>query len=70
MVLSGWSSALSKAKAYSIYDMRRIENILKNGVEDTHDEEEPKALDKEIQLRFLREPQSFNNYKNREEVTS
>jgi len=58
------SSALSKAKAYSIHDMRRIENILKNGVEDTQDKVELRSpLDKSVQLRFLREPQSFNNYK-------
>lgn len=58
------SNALLKAKAYSIYDMRRIENILKNGVEDAQDKGEPKdPLDKGVQLRFLREPQSFNHYK-------
>lgn len=57
------SAALTKAKAYSIYDMRRIENILKNGVENIHDEKEV-LPDKGIGLRFLREGSSFNHYKN------
>jgi len=54
--------ALEKAKAYSIYDMRRIENILKNGVEN-EDIKEPTLTCEGIQLRFLREPDSFNHYK-------
>jgi hypothetical protein len=57
------SAALTKAKAYSIYDMRRIENILKNGVENMRDEKEV-VPDKGIGLRFLREGSSFNHYKN------
>ena len=43
--------------------MRRIENILKNGVENMHDEKEV-VPDKGIQLRFLCEGSSFNHYKN------
>lgn len=54
--------ALQKAKAYSIYDMRRIENILKNGVE--NDIKEPEnSLDNFTQLKFLRSSTSFNHYK-------
>ena len=56
-------AAPTKAKAYSIYIMRRIENILKNGVENMHDEKEV-VPDKGIQLRFLCEGSSFNHYKN------
>ena len=56
------SAALIKAKAYSIYDMRRIENILKNGVE--NDVKEPETLlDNGVQLKFLRNSSSFNHYK-------
>ena len=54
--------ALEKAKAYSIYDMRRIENILKNGVESDLGEPEMK-LEKPVQLKFLRSSTSFNHYK-------
>lgn len=58
------AAALKKAAAYSIYDMRRIENMLKNGVEG-QDEKEPEALTQRgVQLRFLREGSSFNHYKN------
>ena len=54
--------ALEKAKAYSIYDMRRIENILKNGVE--NDTGRPQMTsDKPTQLKFLRNSSSFNHYK-------
>jgi len=56
--------ALEKAKAYSIYDIRRIENILKNGVENEDKKEMETLSSKEVQLRFLREPESFNHYKN------
>ena len=57
------AKALVKAKAYSIYDMRRIENMLKNNVEDML----PKKQDA-VQLemddpRFLRDCRSFNHYK-------
>jgi hypothetical protein len=56
------SAALVKAKAYSIYDMRRIENMLKNGVE--NDVKEPETtLDKSASLKFLRNSSSFNHYK-------
>lgn len=45
--------------------MRRIENILRNGVENTQDEKEPETfLVKGVILRFLREGSSFNHYKN------
>jgi hypothetical protein len=57
------AKALVKAKAYSIYDMRRIENMLKNNVEDML----PKKQDAEhLKLddpRFLRDSLSFNHYK-------
>ena len=56
------AKALEKAKAYNIYDMRRIENILKNGVEDDTREPELK-LEKQLKLKFLREGSSFNHYK-------
>ena len=57
------SAALEKAKHYEIYDMRRIENILKNNVENIRDEKEI-LLGSEVQLRFIREGSSFNHYKN------
>ncbi|MCL5071613.1 MAG: IS21 family transposase [Actinobacteria bacterium] len=56
------SKALEKAKAYSIYDMRRIENILKNGVENDLVKPELK-IEKSVQLKFLRDGNSFNHYK-------
>ena len=56
------SAALKKAKYYEIYDMRRIENILKNNVENTRDEKEL-LLGNGVQLRFIREGSSFNHYK-------
>jgi transposase len=57
------SAALAKAKAYSIYDMRRIENMLKNGVENMDIKESIVPIDKPVQLRFAREAESFNHYK-------
>lgn len=56
------SAALAKAKAYSIYDIRRIENILKNGVENDVGQPQLKQQ-KPVQLKFLREANSFNHYK-------
>jgi hypothetical protein len=56
------SAALKKAKYYEIYDMRRIENILKNNVENARDEKEL-LPGSGLQLRFIREGSSFNNYK-------
>jgi hypothetical protein len=53
-------AALVKAKYYNIYDMRRIENILKNGVENIASEKE-NILSKPVQLRFIRESSSFNH---------
>ena len=55
-------AALKKAKHYEIYDMRRIENILKNNVENTRDEKEV-TTGSGVQLRFIREGLSFNHYK-------
>lgn len=57
------AAALTKAKAYSIYDMRRIENMLKNGVEDVlPDKEGPQQL-KLDDPKFLRDSLSFNHYR-------
>jgi hypothetical protein len=56
------SAALVKAKAYSIYDMRRIENMLKNGVESQY-ETEQMLLHEPAQLKFLHDSSSFNHYK-------
>ena len=58
------AAALTKAKAYSIYDMRRIENMLKNGVEADMPvlKETPVQLKIE-ELKFLRDSSSFNHYK-------
>lgn len=58
------ATALTKAKAYSIYDMRRIENMLKNGVEADMPmlKETPVQLKIE-ELKFLRDSFSFNHYK-------
>ncbi len=55
-------AALKKAKYYEINDMRRIENILKNNVENTRDEKEV-TTGSGVQLRFIREGSSFNHYK-------
>ena len=55
-------AALKKAKHYEIYDMRRIENILKNNVENMRDKKEV-MLRSEAKLRFIREGLSFNHYK-------
>ena len=57
------SAALVKTKAYSIYDMRRIENMLKNGVENMYIKESIVPIAKPVQLRFTREAESFNHYK-------
>lgn len=54
------SAALEKAKAYSIYDVRRIENMLKNEVEDILPQKECKQL-KLVEPKFLRDAQSFNH---------
>jgi len=56
-------AALTKAKAYSIYDMRRIENMLKNNVEDIPLEKEYQEQLKLDDPRFLRDSKSFNHYK-------
>jgi len=59
------AAALKKAAAYSIYDMRRIENMLKNGVESEMPIKEDKPVQLKLEdLKFLRDPSSFNHYKN------
>jgi len=57
------AAALTKAKAYSIYDMRRIENMLKNNVEDVLPDKEGQEQLKLDDPRFLRDSISFNHYK-------
>ncbi|MCJ7471264.1 MAG: IS21 family transposase [Actinobacteria bacterium] len=57
------AKALTKAKAYSIYDMRRIENMLKNNVEDMLPDKEYQEQLKLDDPRFLRDCKSFNHYK-------
>lgn len=58
------AAALTKAKAYSIYDMRRIENMLKNEVESDMPMLEETAVQLKIEeLKFLRDSSSFNHYK-------
>ena len=57
------AKALVKAKAYSIYDMRRIENMLKNNVEDVLPEKEYTEQLKLAGPKFLRDSLSFNHYK-------
>jgi len=57
------AAALTKAEAYSIYDMRRIENMLKNNVEDVVPKEECPQQLKLDDPRFLRNSLSFNHYR-------
>jgi hypothetical protein len=57
------SAALTKAEAYSIYDMRRIENMLKNNVEDALPKKEDTVQLKTDDPKFLRNCQSFNHYR-------
>jgi len=54
---------LKKAAAYSIYDMRRIENMLKNEVKDMLPEKEYPGQLKLDDPKFLRDCQSFNHYR-------
>jgi hypothetical protein len=56
------SAALVKAEAYSIYDMRRIENMLKNSVEDVLPKKDH-AVQLKLDPKFLRNCQSFNHYR-------
>jgi hypothetical protein len=56
------AAALTKAKAYSIYDMRRIENMLKNNVEDMLPDKDTVQL-KLDDPKFLRNSLSFNHYR-------
>lgn len=56
-------AALTKAKAYNIYDMRRIENMLKNNVEDMLADKEGTVQLKLDDPKFLRNPLSFNHYR-------
>lgn len=55
--------ALNKAAAYNIYDMRRIENILKNEAEDMLPEREYPWQLKPDNPKFLRDKLSFNHYR-------
>jgi len=57
------AKALIKAKAYNIYDMRRIENMLKNNVEEMLPEKEYTEQLKLDDPKFLRDCKSFNHYK-------
>ena len=57
------AKALTKAKAYSIYDMRRIENMLKNKVEDVLPDKQDTVQLKLDDPKFLRDCKSFNHYK-------
>lgn len=57
------AAALTKAKAYSIYDMRRIENMLKNNVEDILPDKEHTVQLKLDDPKFLRNSLSFNHYR-------
>lgn len=57
------ASACKKAKAYSIYDIRRIEKMLKNGVEEDNDIASEPYPSFEGGLKFLRSNDSFINYK-------
>lgn len=57
------AKACKKAKAYSIYDIRRIEKILKNGVEEDNDITSEPYPSFEGGLKFLRSNDSFINYK-------
>ena len=57
------SAALEKAKAYSIYDVRRIENMLKNEVEDILPQKDSALQLKLAEPKFLRQAQSFNHYR-------
>lgn len=60
------AAACRKAKAYHIYDIGRIENILKNNVEKVMVmPNEPAPFEKSS--RFLRQGSYFNNYKNQGE---
>jgi hypothetical protein len=56
-------AALTKAKAYNIYDMRRIENMLKNNVEDMLADKKDAVQLKLDDPKFLRNPLSFNHYR-------
>lgn len=57
------ASACKKAKAYSIYDIKRIEKMLKNGVEEDNDISSEPYPSFEGELKFLRGNDSFINYK-------
>ncbi|TET15108.1 MAG: hypothetical protein E3J77_02860 [Actinobacteria bacterium] len=60
------SAAIIKANYYSIYGIRRIENMLKNGVEDKLPNQEDSSIQLNIEdLKFLRNSSSFNHYKSK-----
>ncbi len=57
------AKALTKAKAYSIYDMRRIENMIKNNMEDMPPDKQDTVQLNLDDPKFLRDSKSFNHYK-------
>ena len=59
------SAAIDKANYYSVYDIRRIENMLKNEVEADLPEKDESLQLKIEDSRFLRDSLSFNHHKNR-----
>ncbi|MFZ3105980.1 MAG: hypothetical protein WA105_01190 [Candidatus Hydromicrobium sp.] len=61
------SAAIAKANYYSVYDIRRIENMLKNEVEEMVPEKQEPLQPKIEDLRFLRNSLSFNHHKDRKE---
>ena len=61
------SAAIAKANYYSVYDIRRIENMLKNEVEGMVPEKQEPLQLKIEDLRFLRDSLSFNHHKDRKE---
>ena len=61
------SAAIDKANYYSIYDIRRIENMLKNEVEADLPEKDESLQLKIEDSRFLRDSLSFNHHKKRKE---
>lgn len=61
------SAAIDKANYYSVYDIRRIENMLKNEVEGMVPERQEPLQLKIEDPKFLRDCLSFNHYKDRKE---
>jgi len=61
------SAAIAKANYYSVYDIRRIENMLKNEVEEMVPEKQEPLQLKIEDPKFLRNSLSFNHHKDRKE---